>query len=406
MKNINRIVISITLLIITLTFLGCSNNNLDIDNSDTYIFGQDSQETFIAYQSRAYLAESEDSIYYINSDNGFLYVIDKETHNCLPLCNKSDCLHDKETSDSKKQKCNAFLGLCPSNNISYYNNKIYFNKKTEYKDKDGVSYTAYEIYKLSLDGTKRELVYSTTEFYIWNFKIHRGYIFFEASKYDEEVGFSGSSSALYKVSVDGNSEAEEVLAYYKYGIQINMIVMDTRFYGNHIFLLIDYIDTDNNSTESRYLINYDLQTDEWENLSEKLDINIESMFTIFNNKIVFSNKSRIYECNFDGSNEKEILNCTDILDGYQYYNPLTNDGENLIITPCNDEDVSEYLIFCNSDYEPSVHKMPFAFLAETGCNKESLIIYSSNDCILYNIDKSKLSVNTQTNTLYTFENLE
>ena len=71
-----------------------------------------------------------------------------------------------------------------------------------------------------------------------------------------------------------------------------MSVCDTRFYGNHLFLWITKLD---GTKENSYLINYDLQTDKWENLSEKLEVNINSMFTIFNDKLIFANGSKVYE---------------------------------------------------------------------------------------------------------------
>ena len=58
---------------------GCSENNLKIDNTDAYVFNQDSQENFIRYGSQLYFAEGEKGIYFLNTDNGFLYVIDKAT---------------------------------------------------------------------------------------------------------------------------------------------------------------------------------------------------------------------------------------------------------------------------------------------------------------------------------------
>ena len=75
----NRLLSAIIIAIFfTSAVSGCGNNNLKIDNTDKYIFNQDSQENFIRYQSQLYYAESEDSYYYLNTDNGFLYVIDKK----------------------------------------------------------------------------------------------------------------------------------------------------------------------------------------------------------------------------------------------------------------------------------------------------------------------------------------
>ncbi|MCI2113216.1 MAG: DUF5050 domain-containing protein [Ruminococcus sp.] len=224
----------IVVVFITGSLSACGENNLKIDNTDAYVFNQDSQENFIRYGSQLYFAEGEKGIYFLNTDNGFLYVIDKETHKCQPLCNRSDCMHDRETSFEKKQECTAFLNTS-FKSLVYYNNSIYFQAVEDKTDKDGVSYELNEICKISADGTNREVVYSTRDCTIWSFKIHRGYIYFEGSKKDTEGAAEGSNMALYKVSADGNGDTTELLPYYKYDIQRGMSVCDTRFYGNHLF---------------------------------------------------------------------------------------------------------------------------------------------------------------------------
>lgn len=171
-------------------FAGCKKQK-QIDYSDKYVFGQDSQENFIRYQNQLYFADSGDSYYYLNSNNGFLYVIDKLSHKCQPLCGKSDCMHDKETSFQKKMDCTAFLNTF-FNCVIYYNDCIYFQAVENKVDKDGIEYELNEICSVSLDGSSRKVVYSTRDYAIWNFKMHRGYIYFEGSKKSDEGTAEGS----------------------------------------------------------------------------------------------------------------------------------------------------------------------------------------------------------------------
>ncbi len=393
----NRLLSAIIIAIFfTSAVSGCGNNNLKIDNTDKYIFNQDSQENFIRYQSQLYYAESEDSYYYLNTDNGFLYVIDKKTHKCQPLCGKSDCLHDRETSLAKKQKCSAFLNTF-FKSLVFYNDCLYFQCVEDKVDNDGVTYELNEICKISLDGNNREVVYSTKDYVIWNFKIHRGYIYFDGSRKDTEGSADGSNTALYRVAADGKGDTSELLPYYKYGIQKDMSVNDTRFYGNHIFLWITKLE---GTKEIGYLINYDLQTDKWENLSEKLKVNINSMFTVYNDKLIFANGSKIYESDFNGENQNEILDCSDILGGYKYYTPFTTDEENLIISAANDDSEADKLIFCDKSYNASVKNMPFEFSAEIGFDSQCFIDYKEDEQSLYYIDKSNTSTAEK---IYTFE---
>lgn len=381
-------------LILFVFLCGC-NHKISINNSDTYTFNQDSQENFIRYGSQLYFANGEKAIYFLNTDNGFLYVIDKVTHTCQPLCNKSDCLHDKEISLAKKQKCTAFLNSFFTSLVCYEDN-IYFQAVEDKFDKDGVRYELNEICRISLDGTNRKVVYSTRDNVIWNFKIHRGYIYYEGSKKDKEGNASGSNTALYKVSVNGEGETKELLPYYEYGVQNGMSVNDTRFYGNSVFLWITKAES---AKEVSYLINYDLKTDKWQNLSDKLEVNINSMFTVYNGKIIFANGSRVYECDFNGENQNETLDCENILGGYKYYTPFTNDGESLIISAANDENNSDKLIFCDKAYKANLKKMPFEYSAEIGFDSQAFIKYKDDDRSLYFIDKSN---SEKAEKIYTF----
>ena len=371
MKKTARIFLWIML--IALSVSGCAVKD-SIDDSDTYIFGQDSQETFMRYQYFQRVAESEDAYYFLSGENQFAYIIDKASHICRPLCNKSNCLHDKETSYAKKQECNAFLGATEGGLI-FYKNHLYYKDYTEITDKDGVRHPTHEIQRLSLDGTKRDAVYSTSEGVIWDFKIHRGYIYFTATMYEgDNFSASGENQSLYRISVDGKGEPEEVIPLYEYE---NTNIMDTRYYGNHIFLYIDHFTGDEENTD-QYLLRYDIETGEQTNISKNLKTNTGSLFTIFNGKIVFANKHKIYSCDLNGENEQEILDCDEILPGFEYYTPLTNDGVHIIVSPGDNDRQSDELIIIDSEGKAEVKKMPFAFSAYMGCNEDTFIVFKNN----------------------------
>ena len=122
------------MLLLMFSICGCRDNVKKIDYSDKYVFGQDSQENCIALQGCAVIAESSKSYYYLCEDNKFLYVVDKTSKKCMPLCNKTNCLHDKEATP---ENCNAFLGVT-ADSIIFYNDYLYYSSSKEYTDKDGV----------------------------------------------------------------------------------------------------------------------------------------------------------------------------------------------------------------------------------------------------------------------------
>lgn len=396
MKNKLALYSICCILIVCLTFCSGCSINTEIIYDENYIFGQDSQENFIRYQGQQCIAESEDSYYFINLENGFAYIIDKTTQICQPLCAKSDCLHDRESSVDKKRNCNAWLNA--SNNILlYYNNNLYYQSYTESTDKDGIIHPICEINELSLDGTKQEVIYSLSDYFIWNFRIHRGYIFFTATSYDSAGSASESDATLFRISVNGKGKAEEIIPLYEYE---DTNIMDTRYYGNHIFFFMDHFTSDEDNTD-QYLLRYDIETGEQTNISKNLETNICSLFTIFNGKIVFANKHKIYSCDLNGENEHEILDCDELLPGFEYYTPFTNDGSNIIVSPSDNDKKSDELIFIDNEGNAKVKKMLFAFSAYMGCDKDVFIVFrntADDNQSVWIIDKSDFSAEE----VYTF----
>ena len=202
MKKLIAFLLSIFLL--TTLFVGCSKPSKTTEGKFT-----DSQEYLIDPVEEVNMCESEDSCYYLY--NNFIYVIDKKSHKATVLCNKSDCLHDRE---SNYIKCSGYFSCSGAKVLRYYDGNLYVSGNEERRDKDGNLHFYSQIYRVSSDGANRELVYETDEMEIFNFKTHRGYIYITASKYDEE-GNSGSNSAnLYRLPIDGQNAQRLKVKYY------------------------------------------------------------------------------------------------------------------------------------------------------------------------------------------------
>ncbi len=402
MKRKSKIIISLLLIAAILSVAGCSDTNeQEINYSEEYVFGQDSQETFSHDMYTSNMAESENSYYFFGSQdttstaNSFLYVIDKETHTCQPLCSKSDCLHEDELVNTECDACFPY-----TNSIIYYMDKLYYNTEEHLVDEDGNFYITYEICRMNLDGTNRETVFSSEEYYIWNFKVHRGYIYFQGNVVAEGATQS-AESAYYRIALEGDTvgEVEEIIPIYEY-YESGMYLGDVRIYGNQ--LLISF-----KTGESCVIYKYDLTTDEYTQITGTHFSDSYGWFTIFNGKLVFDNGYKIYECSLDGSDEREVLDFSDSdLKDYLYFQPFTNDGENLIITVAsNDEELPTKLVFCDEDYNTSVYQTSYSFSADAGCDSDVLIVYNEENCTLELYDKSTLSEDAvaEPEVLYTFE---
>lgn len=163
----------------------------DIDFGDTSYNMETDSQNYFNFDSGSYAATADG--YYTFWDSK-IYFIDRETFKCLPLCSKTDCLHDDE-------QCDAYLDVTVSK-IKYYDGSLYtvlhsFNESSE-------NLREYSLYRISLDGSRREKVfvmYSTTErSTVPGFIIHRGYVYYQ---YED-----GENYCLIRCNIDGSDPQE------------------------------------------------------------------------------------------------------------------------------------------------------------------------------------------------------
>ena len=115
--------------------------------------------------------------YYVRLGD-FVYYCDFETQTLIALCNRPDCLHNKETDSKKRSECTAYVAYGSVNDgLQYYDGKLYANASSVYFDKDiNADYREKEyLLELAPDGSSREQV----DYHIENaysFAFHHVYI--------------------------------------------------------------------------------------------------------------------------------------------------------------------------------------------------------------------------------------
>lgn len=286
----------------------------DIDYSDTYVSGQDSQEYLYGFNATG-VGETDNSIFLSSITTDFIYVLDKETLNYKLLCDKPDCLHDEESDPKKKEDCRAYTG--GKDSFVYYGNRLYYNNMGEYKDPDGNKGITENIYSVKTDGSDKRLIFSIKDISLLWFKVHRGYIYYMTTSFDRE-GIAMGKAALYRIPLDGKEkDSEELIPFYNYGrIWENYNVYDAQFYGNFLYINMFYMPSDSdeshNAEEKLYEIKYNLETGEWVDLNEKVEHEIFNP-NFVGGKIVYcdyvdgAKTQDVYECGLNGENEHKVL---------------------------------------------------------------------------------------------------
>ena len=154
-------------LFIFIIFYGISCGKQSVDTDYKYMYSESN--------SVQALTASNDGYYFINGL--YLYFCDYETMESVVLCNKPNCLHDKELDEKKKYNCNGFLITeGDSKLITTYDNYLYCYIGMDFlKD-----IWQPELIRISLDGSKRETV-CILEQNITSIALHRGKLYYATS---------------------------------------------------------------------------------------------------------------------------------------------------------------------------------------------------------------------------------
>ncbi|MBR0086538.1 MAG: hypothetical protein IJL98_02235 [Lachnospiraceae bacterium] len=195
--------------------------------------------------------------------NKFVYYYDLENDKVMPLCTKNNCLHDRETSEEKRQECNAYLGrVMAEAAVMLYNGDLYvgYLYANQGDIPEGDYFFPYVLSKLKTDGSGKEEKFMVLSEDAEYRMIHRGYLYYYKVKESEpepsdedgrEVRY-GMNATLCRRSLEG-SHKEEVLFGPMEKVSISMM----RPYGDYLYFQMDSQIPEDNQTLSSYI--YDIK---------------------------------------------------------------------------------------------------------------------------------------------------
>lgn len=252
----------------------------DKDLGDGYIEGQDAQYMFLQNPHNRYIAKGEEGYYFINGM--YLYYADSNNMKPVILCNKPNCLHDKETDAYKKYECNAYVGSeLTTNMLTIYDGKIYF---------DGVNmednFNKY-IFSLDLDGSNKKAIYKVVDS-ITSMVIHRGKLYYSTTESNVKPGeddIGQNLSKLMEMNLSNPSKEAKTLREFE---NITGGIQGIVPLGNRIYFLEYGFNGEDEEFESNLRI-YNIQD---ETFSE-VEVNVEDFSRmgyngIFEDKIIYN----------------------------------------------------------------------------------------------------------------------
>ncbi len=190
-----------------------------IPTSDQYVEGYDLQNMF-GNAPEFRMCASDDSYYYL-APTGTIYIIDKQTLNCVPFCSKPNCKHNNAQCTARTQSWGIWMyqdALYVIDPRSQAEIREDYSNKKHAKDPEKYALETHVLYKISLDGTTKDAI-RKVGVGLSGF-IHRGYYY--ANDFDGVRRYSLT-----------DKEENELL----FKNQANMQYSIQSIYGNHIYVL-------------------------------------------------------------------------------------------------------------------------------------------------------------------------
>lgn len=317
---------------------------------NTYVEGSDYQYMQVGSMDFASHKQKGENGYYFLFNN-YIYYLDEETDTLLPLCNKADCLHDKETDPEKYDDCNAYAGkyydASSDSGIAYCNGYIYYY----YESMSGPS----TLYRISADGSKREEIYQWDEdISVAYWIIHRDVLYYKEVAYSFAVSSDGVNTtgvedevSIKALPLTGLIHEPETI----YTMDKSLDEADLAWpmaYGNYLYFEVYFEGED--SGYSREFV-YDITEKQFSqltipNMSEQISI---SGVSFWQDKVIFqpydsSEQGKVYIADLNGSNVEVFME--NIPQRYVFQ----SDGKylyliNSIAVELGDEDEAVYKVY-------------------------------------------------------------
>ena len=344
--------------------------------------------------------DSPDGYYFLM--NNYLMFADKNLEQPVFVCNKAECLHNKETAENKVN-CDALFER--ANSVRYYNGKVYVCALSLVnQNNDSTS-----IYSLDVDGSNRKVIYSSKND-MESMIIHQGQVYIYEKKYTDESG-NMVDSPVCTVSRFDLKKPDESEVIFESTDYPNAGINYMKCYKDNLYFEV-FGDSFNN-------FKIDLNSGNIEKYKyDFLKMGQDSLFcgnNIINNAEDLTWENEYFECDMNGNIKRKLTkeefpileeNVTfDFVDdNYLYFQDIDYGGnmvplEERKIHVCTyDGDMVGEIAYGNQGIEYLADFYPG--------NEKYLFFYVRDDTMntCYYVEKDKIKNGTDFNLLYSIEN--
>lgn len=324
------------ILVLTICMIaGCGKSA----TKDSYVEGTDFQYQYLdSFASLNKQAKGKKASYFVIGS--YIYQLDEKAGLLTPLCNKSNCLHDKEKDEKRMEECNAYIS--EDAGIAYMDGYIY-TVMLKCSEND----ICDTLYKISEDGATKEKVYQWNGQVVDNWCVHRNVCYFVEHTYNAD------GQEFYKVKKLqlGGMGKKKPKIIYEPETNITVFALGAlSAYGNHLYINVDGAKTKDVKKVAKKdwakksynkTFQYDLKKNTISEIRVPQQSETEQVSTItfWQNKLLihvmdceklhqYDAKSNVYTADLDGKN------VTVLLKDMPAYREYSSDGTYLYISDC------------------------------------------------------------------------
>ena len=285
------------LIIFVLILASCGKQEAGIDDVG-YHSGSDWQSFQVtSAKPGAVIQETEEGCVFLKGQ--FVYIYEKQSGGIMPLCSKSNCLHDKEYDALKRAECNACVNDCldsTGKQLYLYQDNVYVRYTISDPDSESMTKSAAKLLRISLDGSEKDEVFRTED--IESSLIHRGTLFYTAVTYTvDDEGKIKYSWSLYRLDLRRKNPKAEVLLKESDLGEGHTVFLPLTAYGNNVYFTLIHDKIEGTDILERRILRYTYDT--YTNKSDLREVDNVN-YTVFNGSLVFT------ETDFTTDDQEEV----------------------------------------------------------------------------------------------------
>ena len=236
-KKSISLLLTFVLIFSVFSIAGCTDNTNSNSSEGNFNYNTDMQYYYNNISNAKLACTESDKGYYYRGDHGIVLFIDKKSMEGIPLCNKTNCMHNDP------DVCDAY-----GYGSIQYNDGYLYTDISEY-DSEKMSDVSY-IFRVSEDGTEKEKITNGFSETLLEWFIHRSYVYCLTNK------------GMYRIPLSSPESEPKIIVSFKELGSENVNIDKFIAYENYVYVSVSALLEEESSEDNNFthLFAFDIES--------------------------------------------------------------------------------------------------------------------------------------------------